>query len=172
MRAFTMRSVAGQLMVLIATALVGLVVLALLSAQRVRTTMLTERKATLRSVVQEAVATAAAFEDQVQSGDLTTEEAQARTLAALNAQRFDPNGYLFGYTTDGTCFMLPTKTERVGGNFLADVDKNGSTLHQGDHRRRYPDGRRVHRVLVPQARPATIRRRSWRTRSPSSRGAG
>ncbi len=127
MRAFTMRSVAGQLMVLVATALIGLVVLALLSAQQVRTTMLTERKATLRSVVQEAVATAAAFEAQVQSGELTTEEAQARTLAALNAQRFDPSGYLFGYTTDGTCFMLPTKTERVGGNYLADVDKNGSS---------------------------------------------
>ena len=57
---------------------------------------------------------------------MTTEQAQEAALVALNAQRFDPNGYLFGYTTDGTCFLLPTKTERVGQNFMGEVDANGT----------------------------------------------
>ncbi len=113
-------------MVLVAAGLVGLVVLALLSAQQVRSTMLSERQATLRSVVQEATTIAAAYDAKVAAGEMTTEQAQEAALVALNAQRFDPNGYLFGYTTDGTCFLLPTKTDRVGQNFMGEVDANGT----------------------------------------------
>jgi len=130
-RRFTIRSVQGQLMTLVAAGLVGLVVLALLSAQHLSSTMLTERKAMLRSIVQEAITIAAVYEEKARSGEMTTEEAQADALVALNAQRFDPNGYLFGYTTDGTCFLLPTKTERVGENFIAEVDAQGNAFIKG-----------------------------------------
>ena len=116
------------MMVLVAAGLVGLVVLALLSAQHLSSTMLTERKAMLRSIVQEATTIVAVYEEKAQSGEMTTEEAKAAALIALNAQRFDPNGYLFGYTTDGTCFLLPTKTERVGDNFIAEVDAQGNSF--------------------------------------------
>lgn len=128
MRRFAIRSVQGQLMALVAAGLVGLVVLTLLSAQQMRSTMLTERKATLRSVVQEAITIAEAYDAKVAAGEMTTEQAQDAALVALNAQRFDPNGYLFGYTTDGTCFLLPTKTERVGQNFMGEVDAQGNAF--------------------------------------------
>ncbi|MCV2394271.1 methyl-accepting chemotaxis protein [Actinotalea sp. M2MS4P-6] len=130
MRRFTLRSIKGQLLLLVASGLVGLVVLSLLSAQQLRATMLAEREMTLQSVVQEGVATMAMYEEQAQAGDITEAEAQQRALEALGAQRFDPNGYLFGYDTEGTCVLLPTKPERVGQNFLAEVDDNGTPFIQ------------------------------------------
>ncbi|MDQ1288645.1 MAG: methyl-accepting chemotaxis protein [Actinomycetota bacterium] len=126
MRVFRIGSITSRLMLMVAVSVVGLSVLATLSSIELRSAMKTERRATMRSVVQEAVTIAKAFHAQETAGKLTRAEAQARTLEALNPQRFDPNGYLFGYTTEGVCFLLPTKPERVGKNFLGDKDKKGT----------------------------------------------
>lgn len=117
-------------MALVATCLVGLIGFAVLSAIQVRDTMLTERKATLRSIVQEAISTVSAYEKLAQTGKISESAAKAQALTALNAQRFDPSGYLFGYTQDGTCILLPTKPERVGKNFFTDKDKTGALYIQ------------------------------------------
>jgi len=130
MRRPALGSISTRLMALVAVALTGLAVLAVLSATDVRTTMLAERRTTIRSVVQEAVSIVAAYEQQERDGKLTRAEAQARALEALNAQRFGTSGYLFGYTTDGTCFLLPPKPERLGKNFLADKDTRGKPYIQ------------------------------------------
>jgi len=121
----TFGSISSRLLALVLVGLTGLGVLAVLASVEVRDTMMAERRTTIRSVVEGAVATVAAYQKQEQAGTLSHEQAQARALEALNAVRFGTNGYLFGYTSDGTCFLLPPKPERLGKNFRADKDTHG-----------------------------------------------
>ena len=109
-------SIAARLMALVALTLVGLLSLAVLSALNVRDTMRTERQATMRSIVQEAISVADYFEKQAREGKLSQETAQERAKEALRAQRFEGSGYLWIYLSDGTCALHGSKPEREGKN--------------------------------------------------------
>lgn len=126
MRRFTSSSIAGRTMMPVVASLLGLVGLAVLSALNIRDTMRDERRATMRSIVQEATSVAAYFQKQEQEGKLTRQEAQAKAKEVLRTQRFEGSGYLWVYLSDGTCALHGAKPDREGKNFLADKDTKGN----------------------------------------------
>lgn len=130
-RRLTSGSIAARLMTLVALSLVGLIGLAVLSAMNVRDTMRAERQATMRSIVQEAMSTAAHFEEQAKAGKITREQAQEQAKEVLRVQRFEGGGYVWAHLSDGTCVLHGAKPEREGQNFLADKDKKGNLYVKG-----------------------------------------
>lgn len=119
-------SIANRLMALVGVSLLGLVSLAVLSSLNVRDTMRNERRATMRSIVQEATSIAEYYQKQEQAGTLTRQEAQDKAKEVLRTQRFEGSGYLWVYLSDGTCALHGSKPDREGKNFLADKDKKGN----------------------------------------------
>ena len=114
MRRMISGSIRSKLLTLVGLSLLGLVLLAALSAVQVRNTMRDERRATMRSVVQEAISIAAYYEAQAKAGKLSLAEAQSRAGAALRAQRFEGSGYIWIYDSKGVCVLHGTKPEREG----------------------------------------------------------
>ncbi|WP_037073291.1 methyl-accepting chemotaxis protein [Rhizobium leguminosarum] len=59
-----------------------------------------ERYDMLRAEVQSAVSVLKLYQAKVTAGEMTLEEAQKQAYATVNAMKYDPDGYFFGYSYD------------------------------------------------------------------------
>jgi methyl-accepting chemotaxis protein len=110
--------------------LVGLAILAslaitIMQLMMLRTSMLDERKAAIRSLVQSAVSIVGEFSAAAQKGEMSEADAQKRALATLRPIRWGNNDYFFIYREDGTNIMAGPVASNEGKNLIDAKDRTG-----------------------------------------------
>ncbi|RTL24808.1 MAG: methyl-accepting chemotaxis protein, partial [Rhodocyclaceae bacterium] len=96
-----------RLGLIVASAILGLIVVAGVALTTLRTTMLDERRNELRTVLILATQTVARYQALEQAGTLSHADAQARAIEALAAMRDGKAKYVWARTTDGLGLVLP-----------------------------------------------------------------
>jgi methyl-accepting chemotaxis protein len=112
-------------------ALVALSALAAFAAYDRYNAMYEGRVAKYRSLVEAAVSTAAALDEQIQAGKLTREQALLSFRNALRPIRFDGGmGYFFSYTLDGMTLVLGPTQNLEGTSRIDLTDSRGHRILQ------------------------------------------
>ena len=118
-----------KIMLMIGTALVALLIMAVTSLLQERRLITESRKELLTTAVQSAHSIVAAYQAKAASGAMPQEEAQKAAKDALRIARYGgPEGkteYFYIWTTEGVGVMHPFKPEWDGQNMLGKV-KDGS----------------------------------------------
>lgn len=83
-----------------------------------RNSMLEDRKAKLRSLVEVAVTTVDRYGELAAQGKTPLEEAQKSALAALAGMNFDGKNYFFVFDRNGILKMHPSRKDDLGKNML------------------------------------------------------
>lgn len=114
-------------------ALVGLALVAMVAAMTLglyeeQDKLVSERKAMLAAMNENAVAVFDAYYKQEQAGTLTKQEAQARALAAIGAMRYQGNGYFWINDMHPNMVMHPVKPALNGTDLTENKDPNGKHL--------------------------------------------
>jgi methyl-accepting chemotaxis protein len=114
-------------------ALVGLAVVALLAvyvvlATQLKTELLHDREAKVRSLTEVAVGLVGRYEAQVRSGALDQAAAQAAALQALESLRYDGQEYFFVIDREPRMLMHPFAKALVGKPVGETVDPDGKHL--------------------------------------------
>ncbi len=115
-----------RLALLVATALVGLVLLGTIQAFHLRTQMLNDRKQTLVAAVELATTTVKSFQTQESKGLLSRDEAQRRAKDVLRDMRYFKDEYYYVYGSKGLGVMHPIRLEYDGKDHWDRKDKQGN----------------------------------------------
>ncbi|MCM2476841.1 chemotaxis protein [Rhizobium sp. CG5] len=83
-----------------------------------------QRYELLRTQVETAISVMKTYDDRVQTGELSLEDAKTQAFATLNKLKFDPDGYFFGYDYDVVLVFHPT-SKSVGQSNKGKGDPNG-----------------------------------------------
>jgi methyl-accepting chemotaxis protein len=87
-------------------------------------TIYTQRYELLRTEVETAISVMKLYNAKEVAGTLSRAEAQKQAFETINAMKFKPDGYFFGYDYDVKMLFHPDP-KRVGENFKGKTDKNG-----------------------------------------------
>nr|WP_319515945.1 cache domain-containing protein [uncultured Cohaesibacter sp.] len=110
------------------TVFIFMLALSAVSLSNLKSSMRAERVNSLKDITHAAQTIANSFYALEKSGELSREEAQERTKAAIDAMRYDDgSGYIFVYQYDGTNVVLPNK-KLVGKNLMDMKDADGKFL--------------------------------------------
>ena len=114
---------------LVASAVVGMLLLSLLSIWQLRSHITDGRKGQLVTAVASALSIVQGYEDQASKGTLPVEEAQKRAKDALRAIRFGESmkDYVYVFTLEGNGVMHPFKPEWDGQPMIGKV-RDGNNL--------------------------------------------
>ncbi|HOL38227.1 MAG TPA: methyl-accepting chemotaxis protein, partial [Rubrivivax sp.] len=146
-----------KIVLLVATALLGFVVLSFVSAVRNERLATEARRGELVSAVQSAATIAAAYQRAAAAGELSVEAAKKAAIDAIRRARYGgADGaseyfYIFGF--DGTAVMHPMRPEWTGTSMLGklrDADGNDSLKNLIDAAVRSADGRGSSEALFPR----------------------
>ena len=83
-----------------------------------------QRYELLRTQVETAISVMKTYDDRVQSGELSLDDAKAQAFATLNKMKFEPDGYFFGYDYDVVLVFHPT-SKSVGQSSKGKGDPTG-----------------------------------------------
>ena len=119
---------ARKLALLVASAVLGIVVLTTWFLVSERQLLLQERQAGVRQVVEVAHGVAEHFHALAQKGSLTQEQAQAGAAAAIQALRYSGSEYLWINDMDVRMLMHPIRPELNGKDLSGNKDPNGKQL--------------------------------------------
>ncbi|MDD3288469.1 MAG: response regulator [Alphaproteobacteria bacterium] len=97
----------------------------LISLDRVKDAMLTERKATVRSVVELAISQADYYYQQFQHGSITEDEAKTQAKNAIRKMRYADNGYVVVIDFNWVIVAHGSIQSREGVSQYDDHDING-----------------------------------------------
>ena len=87
-------------------------------------TIYTQRYEMLRTEVETAISVMKLYNEKEKAGLLSRADAQKQAYETINAMKFDPDGYFFGYDYDVTMLFHPDP-KRVGQNFKGKADSKG-----------------------------------------------
>ncbi len=118
-----------RLALIVASTVLGLVVLAVFALSAQRSNMLEDRRAEILNVLKLASNQLEALKAQEQSGKLSREAAQAQAVAILTAMRNGPSTYIWARTTDALGLVHPKK-EVIGKVDFGARLANGKTNFQ------------------------------------------
>ncbi|MBJ6751510.1 methyl-accepting chemotaxis protein [Geomonas anaerohicana] len=93
-----------------------------------RTLIMNERQATVRAMVQQATSRMKSYQDQVDRGTLTREEAQRRTIQEISAARYQGTNYLWINDLSPRMVIHPLKPELNGKDLGQFKDPAGKLL--------------------------------------------
>ncbi|WP_432719614.1 methyl-accepting chemotaxis protein [Jeongeupia wiesaeckerbachi] len=117
-----------RLGLIVVCAVVGLVIIAGYALQTIRASMLQERRAEIRLLLEMAANQVQSFQKLEQSGKLSREEAQARAIEAA-AGLAKGDDYIFIRSMDAMMLVHPDK-KRVGKVYEGSKLPDGRTTHQ------------------------------------------
>jgi len=103
-----------KLSVLLGGCLILVMALIAISLTEVRESMISEREAMVRKMVETVVTMAQGQQQAVKDGVITLEEAQSRVKEAVRSMRFAEGGYYYITDTDGFMLMHPVFSELEG----------------------------------------------------------
>ena len=125
MSIFSHLRISGRLFLLVCLSVPVVIALSASNLYETRATMVDDRKAAVRQVIETAVAIAGYYHQQAASGALAEAAAKTQALAALRAVRFDGSNYLYIYDNSGTTIMHGVRKELEGQFRLDEKDKSG-----------------------------------------------
>ena len=117
--------ISSQLITLIAGLMIAFSVVTYLQIRSAAQAVYAERYDMLRMNTEGAISILKHYHQLEVDGKMTREEAQADGYDAVEAIRFEPDGYFFGYDYAGTRVVYPGKAA-LGKNFADLVDKDGN----------------------------------------------
>ena len=117
--------ISSQLITLIAGLMIAFSVVTYLQIRSAAQAVYAERYDMLRMNTEGAISILKHYHQLEVDGKMTREEAQAAGYDAVEAIRFEPDGYFFGYDYAGTRVVYPGKAA-LGKNFADLVDKDGN----------------------------------------------
>jgi len=123
-------SIAKRLGLLIASAVVGIVVLVAISLLSERTMIMEERKLGLEQAVETAHGIVTQIQDQVASGKLSEEEGKQRAIAAIKGLRYSGQEYFFLQDLQSRMVMHPTSPKLDGTDVSGLKDPTGKFFTQ------------------------------------------
>ncbi len=128
MQAFNNLSIAVKLWLIVFLALAGMLLATALQLSEYRDTLVGDRKAATRHLVQTAHSTLAHYHAQVEAGELTEEQGQRAATAALKAMRYDQKDYFWINDMQPAMVMHPFKPELDGQDLSGFQDPAGKRL--------------------------------------------
>jgi methyl-accepting chemotaxis protein len=123
---FSKMRISSRLFLLVGLSVPVVIALSLSNLYEMRATMLSDRKAAIRQIVETAVSIADYYHQQALSGALGDDAAKTQAKAALRAVRFDGGNYLYIYSNGGVTEMHGVRKELEGQYRLDEKDKAGN----------------------------------------------
>ncbi len=121
--------VATRMQILVGLALVGLIVLCIATLYQFKDSMIEDRKAKIRNLVEYATTQFAFYDEQAKSGKMTLEQAQALAKDALRKARYDDKEYFWINDYHPRSVMHPIKPEMEGKDQSDNKDPTGKLLY-------------------------------------------
>ncbi|MCP5267968.1 MAG: methyl-accepting chemotaxis protein [Zoogloeaceae bacterium] len=108
---------------------VGLIILCFVSLLHIKNTMIEDRKAKIRNLVEYAHSQFVFYDDQVKAGALTLDQAQNLAKEALRKARYDEKEYFWINDFHPMSVMHPIKPELQGKDMTDNKDPTGKQLY-------------------------------------------
>src|SRR5450830_2004567 len=124
-----MKTLRAKLLLALVVMWIGLLVLATWSALNTRQTMIDERQAGLKKVVETAEGILKSYAADVVAGTSTVEDAKKHALERIAAMRYDNGNYIFIFDSRPVVLMLPTNQRVVGTNVADRKDSDGKPFY-------------------------------------------
>lgn len=120
--------VSTRLQALVTLTLLGLLILCVTALLQLRESMLDDRKAKIRNLVEVATGIVEHQHKLATAGKIDETTAKLAARDALRQLRFDKDDYFFGFDTTGTYVVHGTKTEWEGSNKIDLKDNRGKLM--------------------------------------------
>ena len=121
-------AIGTRLFFIVGVAITGMIAVSLIGLVNLRQELLSDRKDTVRNLVESAYATIDYYADLVRKGELTREQGQKDALSALRHVRFDKTNYFFVTDMDGIMLMHPIDHTLEGKSQIGITDASGKKL--------------------------------------------
>ena len=121
-------SIAKRLWLIIGSALLGVLLMAVLVLMSERTLITEERKNSVRQTVEIAYELIAHYHEQAVQGKITEDEAKLRAMAAVKKLRYNGSEYFWINDMQVNMLMHPIKPELDGKNLAQTKDAKGQLL--------------------------------------------
>ena len=121
-------SIATRLVLLVTVTAVGLAALTGIAAVQIERSIMAERQAATRAVVETALGVVASFGAQAEDGSLSEAEAQEAAIAAVEQLRYAGEEYFWINDMQPAMVMHPIKPELNGTDLTENVDPDGKHL--------------------------------------------
>jgi methyl-accepting chemotaxis protein len=128
MRWMSKLRVATRMRLSIAVALVGMLILGATALTHLRSTMLEDRKAMTRNVVEVAIGVLSHYQKQSAAGTLTNEAAKTAAINVLRSLRYDKSHFFAIFDTRYHAVLLPPFPELEGKDLSGNKDSRGKAL--------------------------------------------
>jgi methyl-accepting chemotaxis protein len=115
----------ARLYAMLASTLIGLIVLGGYSVLDLRARILEEKKLAIKALVDSAMGVIQQQYDLYKAGKLTEDEAKRLAKDNLRKSRYNGTDYFFIYDFNGVNLMHAAKPEREGNSFIDSKDPNG-----------------------------------------------
>ncbi|MEF0864998.1 cache domain-containing protein, partial [Rhizobium sp. BR 318] len=116
--------ISSQLILLVTGLMVAFAAATYLQIRSSADSIYNERYEMLRTQVESGISVLKFYYDQEKAGELTEEQAKAQAFAAVNAIRYTPDGYLFGYDYDIN-MVFHYDASKVGKSLKGQPDPKG-----------------------------------------------
>ena len=123
--------VSTRILILIGLALLGLLVMAVVSLANLRSNLLEDRKEKVHNLVEVSVSVLKHHHELVTKGAMSLEEGKRAAHDTLKAMRYGNNDYIFALDQKGIYFLHPVKPEMEGKSAWELKDAKGTFLIQG-----------------------------------------
>ncbi len=122
--------IGARLLVIVLVSIVGGAVLAAIQLNTLRDTMMEDRKAQLRNIVEAAVSVLGDYAAKEKSGAMTRQAAEEAAKAAIGGMIYGQKDYLYVLDLKGDMVMHPITKNVIGQNRLAIKDKAGKLFNK------------------------------------------
>ncbi|HEX2942679.1 MAG TPA: cache domain-containing protein [Rhodopila sp.] len=122
-------TISWRLGLLVVAGIVASIAASAVQLVTLRNTILEDRRISIRSQVESAVALVNSFVAEAQSGHMTQTEAQDRAKLAVRSMRYEKGGYFFIYTYDGKSLVNGGRPDLEGTNMLNARDADGIRMN-------------------------------------------
>ena len=121
--------ISKQLILLVIGLMVAFAIATTLQVRSSVNAIYKERYDMLRSEVQSAVSVLKLYQAKVTSGEMKLEDAQKQAYTTLNAMKYDPDGYFFGYSYD-IQMMFHYDASKIGQTNKGQPDSKGKLYRE------------------------------------------
>jgi methyl-accepting chemotaxis protein len=122
-------SLKAKLWLVLAVMWLGLLLLAGWSALNTRDTMMREREAGLKNVVETAAGIVKGYADDVAAGKLSLADAQSQALQRIGSMRYAQDNYVFVFDSRPVVLMHPTSKDIINKNVGERKDTEGKLYY-------------------------------------------
>ena len=121
--------VSTRMHLMVGLTMVGLVILCFAALLQIKETMIEDRKAKIRNLVEYAHSQLAFYDEQVKAGTMSLEQAQTLAKNTLRKARYDEKEYFWLNDYHPKSVMHPIKPELEGKDMTDNKDPTGKQLY-------------------------------------------